>query len=263
VIDVRSYNRERWDRQVEEGNPWTLPVSPEVIREAREGRWDVLLTPKKPVPRNWFPPLENCRVLGLACGGGQQGPVLAAAGARVTVFDNSPRQLARDAEVAAREGLEIGLQEGDMRDLSAFADGSFDLIFHPVSNCFIHEVRPVWKEAFRVLRPGGILLAGFSNPAMYLFDGPALERGEFKVRHTLPFDPRTFDAETLAHEFSGNQPGGGRPLEFSHSLEDQLGGQLDAGFQLTNLFEDTHDDALGRRMPLFLATRAFKLATIK
>jgi len=30
----------------------------------------------------------------LASGGGQQGPVLAAAGAHVTVFDNSPRQLA-------------------------------------------------------------------------------------------------------------------------------------------------------------------------
>lgn len=251
MIDVRSYNREQWDRQVAAGNPWTLPVSPELIAEARQGRWDVVLTPRKPVPKAWFPPLEGRDVLGLACGGGQQGPIFAALGARVAILDNSPRQLAQDREVARREGLGIALHEGDMRDLSMFAEGSFDLVFHPVSNCFIHEVRPVWHEAFRVLRPGGILLAGFCNPALYLFDGPGLERGEFLVRHTLPFDPRTFDPETLAHEFGNNSP-----LEFSHSLEDQIGGQLDAGFRLTALFEDAADDALGRRMPTFIATRA-------
>jgi SAM-dependent methyltransferase len=253
MIDVRAYNRQQWDHQVEQGNPWTLPVPPEVIAEARLGRWEVLLTPRRPVPRTWFPPLQGRDVLGLACGGGQQGPVFAAAGARVSILDNSPRQLAQDAAVARREGLAIALREGDMRDLSAFAEASFDLVFHPVSNCFIHEVRPVWREAFRVLRPGGILLAGFCNPAMYLFDGPALDRGEFQVRHALPFDPRTFAPELLAHEF-----GDERPLEFSHSLEDQLGGQLEAGFRLTDLFEDSAEDALGRHMPAFIATRAVK-----
>lgn len=253
MIDVRSYNREQWDRQVDTGNPWTLPVSPELIAEARQGHWDVVLTPRKPVPKHWFPPMAGCDVLGLACGGGQQGPIFAALGAKVSILDNSPRQLARDGEVAQREGLEIALHEGDMRDLSAFPDQAFDLVFHPVSNCFIHEVRPVWREAFRVLRSGGILLAGFCNPAMYLFDGPALDRGEFLVHHTLPFDPRTFPPEILAHEFGDN-----RPLEFSHSLEDQIGGQLDTGFRLTDLFEDATNDALGQRMPAFIATRAIR-----
>ena len=81
------------------------------------------------------------------------------------MFDNSPQQLARDRLVAEREGLEIRTVQGDMRDLSAFADASFDLVFHPVSNLFCPEVRPVWREAYRVLRQGGILLAGFMNPA--------------------------------------------------------------------------------------------------
>jgi 2-polyprenyl-3-methyl-5-hydroxy-6-metoxy-1,4-benzoquinol methylase len=70
-------------------------------------------------------------VLCLASGGGQQGPILAAAGARVTVFDNSPQQLAQDRFVARREGLTLETVEGDMRDLSVFADVSFDLIVHP------------------------------------------------------------------------------------------------------------------------------------
>ena len=81
-------------------------------------------------------------MLCLASGGGQQGPILAAAGANVTVFDNSPRQLAQDRLVADREGLAIETVLGDMADLSAFPDARFDLIVHPVSNVFVPDVRP-------------------------------------------------------------------------------------------------------------------------
>ena len=169
-MDVVSYNRAAWDRQVQGGNEWTVPVGPEVIAAARRGEWSIVLTARKPVPADWFPSLSGADVLCLASGGGQQGPVLAAAGANVTVFDNSPQQLARDRQVAEREELDIRTVQGDMRDLSAFADASFDLVFHPVSNPFCPEVRPVWREAYRVLRQGGTLLAGFMNPAGYIFD---------------------------------------------------------------------------------------------
>ena len=137
-----------------------MPFGPEVIEAARRGRWEVLLTNGKPVPRAWFPEMEGADVLCLASGGGQQAPVLAA-GAGVTVFDNSPAQLAQDRLVAGRESLELQPVRGDMRGLSAFSEGSFDLAFHPVLNLFVPEVRPVWAEALRVLRRGGALLAGF------------------------------------------------------------------------------------------------------
>ena len=150
-MDVVAYNRQAWNQQVAQGNPWTVPVSAEVIAEERIGRWAIVLKPNIPVPRSWFPdPLNGRDVLCLASGGGQQGPVLAAAGAQVTVFDNSPAQLACDRLVAAREGLTIRTVQGDMADLSAFADESFDLIFHPVSNLFAPDVRPVWRECHRV-----------------------------------------------------------------------------------------------------------------
>src|SRR5262249_13172631 len=158
----------------------------------RRGGWHIVLTGARPVPRAWFPPLAGLDVLCLASGGGQQGPVLAAAGARVTVFDNSPAQLARDREVAARDGLAIATVEGDMRDLSAFPDAEFGLVFRPCSNCFVPEVRPVWREAFRVLRPGGVLLAGFANPVLYIFDdATATDRGELLVRHAIPYSDLT------------------------------------------------------------------------
>src|SRR5688572_433058 len=106
-MDVRDYNRGAWDHQVAAGNQWTVPVGPDVIAAARRGEWSVILTPTKPVPRDWFPPLAGLEVLCLASGGGQQGPIFAAAGANVTAFDNSSAQLARDREVCARDGLTI------------------------------------------------------------------------------------------------------------------------------------------------------------
>ncbi|MBI5951271.1 MAG: class I SAM-dependent methyltransferase [Chloroflexi bacterium] len=252
-MDIRSFNREAWDRQVQSGkNPWTVPVPPEVITRARNGDWSVLLTENKPVPRDWFPPMQGLKLLGLACGGGQQGPTFAAAGADVTIFDNSPAQLARDLEVAEREGLSIRTVEGDMRDLSAFADESFDLIFHPVSNLFIHEIRPVWKEAYRVLRHGGTLLAGFMNPVFYLFDWEDMDKGILNAKHKIPFsDVETYGLERLRGE--------DRPAEFGHSLTDQIGGQMDAGFAIVNMYEDHHNQVkLSEYIETYIATRAAK-----
>src|SRR5919107_5655462 len=186
-MDVRGYNREAWDRHVESGNEWTLPVVPDVIEAARRGEWEVLLTETKPVSEAWFPELAGAEVLCLASGGGQQAPIFAAAGAIVTVLDNSPGQLAQDRLVSERESLEIKTVEGDMADLSAFADESFDLVFHPVSNLFVPDVRPVWREAFRVLRRGGVLLAGFLNPAYFIFDLELAEKGVLEVKNVLPY----------------------------------------------------------------------------
>jgi len=257
--EIRQYNRGAWDRQVEAGNPWTVPVSEAEVAEARQGRWKILLTPSIPVPRAWFPELADCDVLCLASGGGQQGPILAAAGARVTVLDNSPRQLAQDRLVAERESLALKTVEGDMSDLHMFADQSFDLIVHPVSNLFVPDVRPVWAEAFRVLRSGGALLAGFDNPVRYVFDWDLIDRsGLLQVKYALPYS----DLTDLSEPERQRRIEAGEPLEFSHTLDDQIGGQLDAGFLLTGFYEDGYGegetDPLSRYMATFIATRATK-----
>lgn len=256
-MDVQSYNREAWDRQVRDANPWTVPVSSEEVARARSGDWQIVLTPMKPVPAAWYPPLVGARVLALASGGGQQGPLLAAAGAQVTVFDNSPAQLAQDRMVADRDGLELTTVEGDMRDLSAFADGSFDLIVHPCSNCFVPDILPVWREAHRVLRKGGVLLAGFVNPIVFAVD-PDLEAQDIvQLKYPLPYSDLTSltDAERRRYTDAGE------PLSFGHTLDDQIGGQLRAGFVLTDLFEDNWTADRGpihRFLNCYMATRALK-----
>lgn len=258
AVDILTYNRRAWDEAVQRRSRWTVPVEPAEIAAARAGRWEIILTPEKPVPRSWFPPdLHGVDVLCLAGAGGQQGPILAAAGANVTVLDNSPAQLAQDRRVAKREGLILNLIEGDMANLAPLADAGFDLIVHPCSNLFVPDVRPVWQEAFRVLRPGGHLLSGFLNPAFFIFDAHLADQGILQVRHTIPYsDLASLSAEEQAAYMDDLQP-----LEFGHSLEDQIGGQLAAGFLLEGFYEDIWTgQILSEFMPIYIATRAYKPA---
>jgi SAM-dependent methyltransferase len=253
--DVIRYNARAWDHQVASGNQWTRPVSPGVIARARQGDWSVLLTASKPAPRRWFPDLAGLRVLCLASGGGQQGPVLAAAGAEVTVYDNSPAQLAQDDFVADRDGLSLRTVQGDMQRLEAFADGAFELVVNPCSVCFVPDVSAVWKEVARVLAPGGVLLTGFIDPAVFIFDEERGRRGEVWVRHRLPYS----DVNSLPASERKALKDAAEPFVWSHSLETLLGGQLAAGLRLTDLYEDRWTgQAWSDFLPGMLATRAVK-----
>ena len=258
VDEVAGINRDGWDRRVEQRDVWTRPVSSETIARARLDDWSVLLTPNRPVPRDWFGAVAGRDILCLASGGGQQGPILAAAGGRVVVFDASPKQLAQDEMVAHRDGLSLVTRQGLMHDLSEFADGCFDIVFHPASNCYAPDIEPVWRECFRVLRRGGVLLAGFMNPIAYIFDADAQERGELVVRFPLPYaDIVDLPPEELRRCLERDHT-----VEFSHTLETQIGGQLQAGFMLTHFFEDRDlgmpDTGRSRYFPPCLATRALK-----
>ncbi|MGW2656417.1 class I SAM-dependent methyltransferase [Streptomyces sp. NPDC001478] len=258
AVDPVSHNRAAWEKYVQEGNEWSRPVSSEDVERARKGDWSIVLIGREPVDRTWLPAdLTGKDVLCLASGGGQQGPILAAAGARVTVFDNSPGQLGQDRMVATRDGLDtLHTVLGDMSDLSTFDDAAFDVVFHPVSNLFVPNLAPVWQECFRVLRPGGALLSGFLNPDVYLFDHEALdERGEMNVVHKLPYSDVThYTPEERAAKF-----GAEAALEYSHTLTEQIGGQLAAGFLLTGFAEAPHhSNTTASYMSHYFATRAVK-----
>ena len=248
-MNYQDINAATIDRWIEEGWEWGIPIDHEDYLRAQRGDWDVLLTPTKPVPHAWFGSLQGKKVLGLASGGGQQMPIFAALGAACTVLDYSERQLQSERMVAEREGYDIRVIRADMSKPLPFADGEFDLIFHPVSNCYVREVRPIWRECFRVLKPGGLLLSGLDNGMNFLLD-----EEETRIVNRLPFDPLVNEEQRKQLE---EQDCG---MQFSHSLEEQLGGQLEAGFRLLALYEDTNGE--GRlhelNIPSFLATLSQK-----
>ena len=178
-MEFLELNRKFWNRYSRERGPWSRRSPKPLIDEARNGNVQIFITTQKNVPAEWLPrDWRGLSVLGLAAGGGQQMPIIAAAGAIVTVLDISEEQLERDREVCAEEGLCLDTVQGDMRDLSRFDAGQFDLIVNPVSNCFVDHVERVWHECFRVLKPGGSLLSGFNNPTVYALDYEAYNKGE-------------------------------------------------------------------------------------
>jgi len=259
-MDVITHNRQAWNRESREGSEWCTPVSLDAICAAKQGSWSVILTPTKSVPTAWLGDVREKHILCLASGGGQQAPLLAAAGAHVTSFDLSDEQLEKDRMVALRDGLVLSCIQGNMADLSLLSSESFDLVFHPVSNVFVPDVMPVWQECYRVLKPGGILLAGFMNPSLFLFNhNETTETGSLEVRYSLPYR----EPESLAGVDAVEWQSSGRPAAFSHSLEAQIGGQLSAGFVLTGLYEDEwSDDAtlFNKFSPVAIATRSIKPA---
>ncbi len=249
-MEYQDINAQTIDRWVEEGWEWGKPISHAEYERACLGDWHVLLTPTVPVPRDWFGGnLRGKKILGLASGGGQQMPIFAAAGADCTVLDYSRKQLESEELVSRREGYAINILCGDMTKPLPFPDESFDLIFHPVSNVYVREVEPIFRECFRILKPGGILLAGLDNGINFLVDSD-----ETHIVNQMPFDPLTNPEQrkSLEEEDCG--------MQFSHTLEEQIGGQLKAGFRLVDLYEDTNGSGYLHELNIktFFATKAVK-----
>lgn len=249
-----AYNSHMWDAWSEDHNTWSIPLTPEEFQKAKNSTIGFVLTPTKNVPLSWFEGVGK-DVLGLASGGGQQGPVMAAHGYRVTMLDNSILQLQSEKMVAEREDYSLLALQADMTLPFPCKDESFDMIIHPVSNCYIEDLQPTWNECYRVLRHGGVLMAGWTNPIMYMFDDEALDDWDrpLIVRNKLPYNGRV-EVENGA-ELSLDTG-----YQFSHTWEAQIGGQLKAGFLLKDFYEDNEPGIhLGAYTSLFAASLAVKL----
>ena len=95
------------------------------------------------------------------------------------------------------------------------------------------------------------------NPDFYLFDHDALERGgALEVRYELPFTPRSLPPRLYDRRIDDREA-----FEVSHSLDEQIGGQIAAGFSIEGFYEDRWNDAatpLNRYMPTTFATLAVR-----
>ena len=229
--DYLKLNQDRWNKV---RNDYTQPLTHEELEEARNSPISVALTVGKKVPTEWFEKTSGKKILGLACGGGQQGPVFAAKGYDVTIMDFSTSQLQKDEMVAKREVLKINTVQADMTKPFPFEDETFDIIFNPVSNVYIEDLENMYKEAARVLKKGGLLMVGFMNPWTYMYDADVVwdqPDEELLLKFSIPFNSKELEEQgkiTIDPEYG---------YEFSHTLETQIRGQLKNGLAMIDFYE--------------------------
>ncbi len=240
-MDVYSKVERNIDQLAAANVNWSACATPEQLQKAREGKLELMFGFDKAVPQAWLGDLRGKKVLCLAGAGGLQAPLLACAGAEVTVLDLSRRMLEKEREIAAREKLHISIEHGNMCDLSRFADESFDLVFNPPSLFYVPDVMPVFREVYRVLKRGGCFIMAASNPIAYVCEYDEALRC-YKAVNRMPY--RSTD-----HEDQGDW------IEYGHTMESYIGGQLQCGFVLTGYVEHQMEDIT----ELYFITKAVKL----
>lgn len=225
MTDVYDHNRRAWDERVREKKRHTAIATEEDFRN-----------PLLALDRiGWLPyPLTGVPVLCLASGGGRQGPLFAALGARVTVVDISPEMLALDRRVAAERGLELAVVEASMDDLSMLAPASFQVVVQPVSTCYVPDILKVYAAVARVLAPGGLYMSKHKTPVNLQATLKPTPHGyalteEYYRSTPLPPSPPSL------HREAGT-------LEFLHRWGDLLGGLCRAGFVLEDVIEPRYTE---------------------
>ena len=207
---------------------WTASATKEELASARNGN-PVLHFYDKTVPEDWLKDIDGKSVLCLAGAGGLQAPILACAGAKVTVIDISSKMLDKDREIAEREKLDIRMIKGNMCDLSMCAEEAFDLIINPPSLMYIPDLSLAYKECYRVLKEDGQLIIMAPSPVNYLCDFvDDGNGGYYKAVHKMPWCSKDYDNSEW--------------IEYGHSMEEYLGGLIQCGFVLDGYMECQRED---------------------
>jgi SAM-dependent methyltransferase len=233
--EIAKYNKERWEALAEANVEWSRPFLDLDTDSAR----------KVVDAEGLIGEMNGHKVLCLASGGGQQSAAFALLGADVTVFDLSETQLQRDREAAAHYNLSVKTIQGDMRDLSCFDDDAFDIVWHAFSINFVPDARPVFREAARVLRIGGLYRMKYHNPFTQNVDESEWNGDSYPLR--LPYiDSAEIHFDDTAWEISNPDDGEVQrvegPREFRHTLSGVLNNLAELGFILLKIREETADD---------------------
>jgi len=224
-MGYRHLNRNAWSYLVERREESTRPYGPAEFSQAQYWLDS----------SDWIPWEEVNRVLCLASGGGQQGPLFASLGLDVTVFDLNPDQLRTDQRTARRHGLSLHCVEGDMMDLSQLHGGDFDLVYQPISSLYVPDIRKVYREIYQVLRPGGYYWVEHWNPVqMQLSESKPWDGEAYRVVYQQD------TGQPLAWEMSTEKGQSAISWNYIHSLEALIGGICEAGMVILQ-FGERHD----------------------
>ncbi len=226
VSSAHEHNRRAWNARAARGERFTQPAPDDYLADPR-GTLDSL---------GWLPAkLAGLRVLCLGSGGGRQSPLFAALGAQVTVVDLSGAMLAIDRQVAAERGLDVMTVETSMDELGMLAQASFDLVWQPVSTCYVPDVVAVYRAVARLQAPGGLYVSQHKQPGSLQASAEPGPSGYLLAEPYYRSGPLP-DSPPCWHREAGT-------IEFLHRWEELLGGLCRAGYVVEDLVEPRHGDA--------------------
>ncbi len=248
--NYRTVSRDAWAFLAKNGCDSSLPYGPKEFSNA--SNW---LDSRK-----WIPWKQVRSVLCLACGGGQQAPLFASLGCQVTLVDISPDQLKVDRLSGEKYGFSIECLEGDMLHLSQLYGRDFDLVYQAVSACYVPDVKKLYQEVFKVLKPGGYYYVHHWNPVhVQLADSQAWDGSAYRVaRPQVPGKP--ISSPMAWDEQTGNPTAD--CWHYIHPLKHLIGGLCESGFSIQRFAESEEADLsaepgthphLAAYLPSFLA----------
>ena len=239
-----------WDENVSNSDQYTRPwldITEEKLEKIKQGIVCGYHDPVVELPfdhkiakinRKLYGDLKGKKLLCLASGGGQQSVIYSLLGADVTVFDLNEKQLKNDRLAADYYGYSVKTVQGDMRDLSFFDEQSFDLVYQPISACFIPELKPLYSEVYRVLKTKGLYMVEHMNPATYPItffnNNDGWDNIGYRIATPYICGPIRKDDYGNENMLTGTITG-----EFRHSFADIFGDLAEAGFIIDNIWEDT------------------------
>jgi SAM-dependent methyltransferase len=263
VDDVGEHNRLMWERLAEAGIPYTRPQG----KPPRDARGKRRFLDDLTRGRLRGDALDGKRVLSLAGGGGWDAVLFAELGAKTTLLDISKRQLATVRALARDRGTTVRFVQGDMRDLSAFAEAEFDIVIHHHSMVFVPDAARVIGEVARILAPGGTYVFSTMHPVALRMQETWTGTGwGFKQRY---FDDGAVPFEDALWEF-GAVKVEARTLEYGHRTGDLVNACATHGLLVDGLWEYSPSyeggepgtgDELERWLPAYLEIRARRAGT--
>jgi len=108
--------------------------------------------------------VKNKKILEIGCGGGQNSIVLAKWGAKPVGLDFSEEQIKHAQELAKKEQANVAFHVGNMEDLSAFKDESFDIVLSSFALDYVDDPLRTFRETCRVLKKSGLFVLAVVHP---------------------------------------------------------------------------------------------------
>jgi ubiquinone/menaquinone biosynthesis C-methylase UbiE len=180
------------------------------------------------------------RTIEIGCGGGQNSIVLAKWGATATGLDPSARQIGYARDLAEKEGVEVTFLEGVAEELTSHPDEGFDIALSSYALDYVSDLEAAFREAWRVLVPGGIWVFCLSHPwfqavGWYLSGDP--EEPDIRDYSSWP--------ENDEWDWTYSDGTSARMRDQYRTLAQIVNGLLGAGFLLERIVEQGFEDIVG------------------